>query len=189
MRNELQVLDITLGRQQLAGRVFGDLVFKDVIAPAVSSRGASTVLILSMRGAEFVTGSFLKATWLRLHLETEPAVPSVVAHLSDDVRSEFAIFLRGHRLPGLEAIDWTEDGISLARAHGQIEEPALNAFRALAARPGATAPELQAESHERVSPTAWTNRLNELHHHGLVLREKAGRAWRFFPIAREIENG
>ncbi|MEI9942224.1 MAG: hypothetical protein WDO69_33830 [Pseudomonadota bacterium] len=189
MSYEIVVVDITKGRPQLAGKAFGDHVFEEVVAPAAASRRSNSVLVLSLRGAEFVTGSFLKAIWLRLHPDNDTAVPAVVAHLGDDVRTEFDIFLRGHRLLGVEALDWTESAISRARCHGQIEDAAWSALRALVARPGSTAPELCATSAEQVSPTAWTNRLNELHHQGLVLRERAGRAWRFFPIAQEVERG
>jgi hypothetical protein len=189
MSSEVPLLvDLGGGRPQLAGKVLGEHVFKDVITPALGARAENAVLILSMRDVAFVTSSFLKATWLQLHPESEPAVPSMVAHLSEDVRTEFGVFLRGHARAGLEAVDWSADGVLLARVHGQIEVASLHALRAVLRRPGSTAPELHAKSREGVSATAWTNRLNELHRQGLVCREKAGRAWRFFPIAKEIEE-
>ena len=182
-------MDVGRGEQQLAGRSLGDRLYEDVIAPALGGLTAESILVLSFRGIEFVTGSIFKATWLRLHPENDVAVPSMVAHLSDEVRGEFAIFLKGHRLPGLEAIDWSATGVTLATLHGHVEDSSFNALQALTANPGATAPQLQNASRENVSPTAWTNRLNELHKQGLAFREKAGRAWRFFPTAREVRRG
>lgn len=189
MRSEIQLIELGRGEQQLAGRSLGDDRYQNVIEPVRQALMSHGVLLLSFRGVEFATGSFFKATWHALHPDDGAAVPSVVAHLSDDVREEFSIYLRGHRLLGLEAVDWTATEVSLANVHGQVEDSELRALQALCANPGATAPELQNLSADKVSPTAWTNRLNELHRQGLAFREKAGRAWRFFPIARQVQRG
>lgn len=189
MKAEIRELDVARGQEQLAGRVLGDRVYAEVLTPALEARAPSTVLVLSFRGVKFATGSFLKATWLRLHPDGEPAIPSVVAHLSEDVRTEFRIFLDGHRRPGLEARDWTSDRIALASLHGHLESPSFSAFSALLAAPGATAPELHRAGNESISATAWTNRLNELHRLGLALRRKRGRAWSFYPLTQEVRRG
>jgi hypothetical protein len=187
MRSEHPVLlDITLGHEQLVGATLGARVYRDVIAPA--ARQHAGVLLLSVRGAHFATSSFFKATWLALRKETA-AVPVMIAHVTDEIREEFVVFLGHYGLPGMEALDWNEEEIVLARLHGHLEPPSLSALRALVARPGATAPELHKDSGEDVSTTAWTNRLNELYRHGLATREKAGRAWRFYPVPREVERG
>lgn len=189
MRNEVRLLELGLGEKHLAGRSIGDERFKKVIEPARRALEPQHVLLLSFRHVEFATGSFFKATWHALHPDSGPAVPSAVAHLSDDVREEFSIYLRGHRLLGLEAVDWNESEVIAASVHGHVEESEFAALEALCTNPGATAPELQARSADDVSATAWTNRLNELHRQGLAFRQKAGRAWRFFPIAREVRRG
>jgi hypothetical protein len=189
MRSEIHILDLGRGETQLAGRALGADRYTNVIEPVVRSLSPRSILLLSFRDVEFATGSFFKATWHALHPDEGAAVPSAVAHLSGEVREEFSIFLKGHRLLGLEAVDWTAKAISLAKVHGQVEGSELRAVEALCSKPGATAPELQSLSHDGVSPTAWTNRLNELHRQGLAFREKAGRAWRFFPIAQEVQRG
>lgn len=189
MRNEIRVLELGLGEKHLVGRTIGDERFQKVIEPARRALEPQHVLLLSFRHVEFATGSFFKATWHALHPDSGAAVPSAVAHLSDDLREEFSIYLRGHRLLGLEALDWTEGELIAASVHGHVEESVFAALEALCTNPGATAPELQARSTGDVSATAWTNRLNELHRQGLAFRQKAGRAWRFFPIAREVRRG
>lgn len=189
MSFEIRLVDLGCGEPQLVGRTIGDHRYERIIDPARRALDPHGVLLLSFRGVEFATGSFFKATWKALHPDEGPAVPCAVAHLCDEVREEFSIYLRGHRLLGLEAIDWTASELSLATIHGHVEDSEFSALRALCSNPGATAPELQALSNDKVSPTAWTNRLNELHRQGLAFRQKAGRAWRFFPIAREVRRG
>jgi hypothetical protein len=189
MRFEIRLVDLGLNETQLAGRALGDRLYNDAIAPALSKASAETILLLSFRGVEFATGSIFKATWHRLHPEAGVVVPSMVAHLSDDVRAEFAIYLRSERVAGLEALDWRGTEVTLATLHGHFEDSALSALQAVTASAGSTAPKIQSASEEAVSPTAWTNRLNELHRQGLAVRQKAGRAWQFFPLAREVQRG
>ncbi len=190
MRYETSLVDLGNRGPYLAGRALGDAVYREVIKPVASKAAEHTLLVLSFRGVEFATGSFFKATWLPLHPTNEVSTPSMVAHLSDDVRTEFDIFLMSQRLAGLEALDWTQEGVSLARLHGHLEAPALGALKMLIEHPGSTAPELYKQSKEQVSATAWTNRLNDLHRQGLALRgSKSRRAWRFHPVAKEVEHG
>jgi len=189
MKVEIRSVDLGRGEQQLAGRALGDHLFDEVIAPALRGATAETILLLSFRGVEFVTKSIFKATWHRLHPDNGVLVPSMVAHISDDVRAEFSIYLKSERVAGLEALDWSEAEVTLATLHGHLEDSAVSALQAITANPAATAPQIQSASEEGVSATAWTNRLNELHRQGLAFREKAGRAWRFLPIAREVRRG
>lgn len=186
MSFKVRLVDVGQGESQLAGRALGDRVFAELIEPVLADATEDTLLLLSLQGVEFVTGSIFKATWHRLHPEAGVRVPSMLVHLSDDVRSEFAIYLKSERVAGLEALDWTEKAVTVAMLHGQLEDSAANALQALVANPGTTAPQLQGTSAEKVSATAWTNRLNELHRQGLASREKAGRAWRFFPLAQKV---
>jgi len=186
---KISLVELGGGERQLAGAALGDARYREAVAPALAAASPDTILLLSFRGVEFATGSVFKATWHRLHPEGGVVVPSMVAHLSDDVRTEFAIYLKSERVAGLEALDWGGDAITLATLHGHVEDAALSALRAVTASPGATAPQLQSESSEPVSATAWTNRLNELQRDGLAARERAGRAWRFFPLASEVRRG
>lgn len=182
------LLDITLGHAQLVGAILGERVYQAVIAPAAQASDGA-VLLLSTRGAHHATSSFFKATWLALRANTTAAPPAMLAHASEELREEFDTFLGRYRLPGMEALDWNDKGVVLARLHGHIEASSLSALRALVARPGSTAPELHKDCGEDVTTTAWTNRLNELYRHGLATRAKAGRAWRFYPVSREFLYG
>jgi hypothetical protein len=159
-----------------------------LIAPALPLVDRQ-VLILSFKNVELVTGSFLKATWLRLEDAEQNRVSAAVAHLNDDLRTDLETFLKGSSLTALEALDWSASGIRLARLLGNLEPAALTTLKAIIERPGSTAPELHDKSTDNVSPTAWTNRLNELYRQGLAHREKAGRAWRFFPTTEKIDHG
>ena len=189
MRFEIRLVDLGRREPQLAGRALGDRLYNETIAPALSDASDETLVLLSFRGVEFATGSIFKATWHRLHPTEGVVVPSMVAHLSDDVRSEFAIYLKSERVAGLEALDWRRTEVTLATLHGHFEDSALSALQAVTTNAGSTAPQIQSASDETVSPTAWTNRLNELHRQGLAVRQKAGRAWRFYPMAREVQRG
>jgi hypothetical protein len=184
----VKVVHLAAEKRQLAGRVYGESAFEKLIVPSLPLID-NQILILSFKGAELVTGSFLKATWLRLEDSEENRVRAAVAHLSDDLRTDFETFLRGSSLAALEALDWKASGIRLARVLGDLEPAALTTLQAILKRPGSTAPELHDESTKDVSATAWTNRLNELYRQGLARREKAGRAWRFFPTTEKIEHG
>ena len=177
-------MDIAQGNEELVGSVLGERVYRELIEPLVGGG----VLILSMRGARLATSSFFKATWLTLKTETV-GVPVMLSDATDEILEEFDVFLGRYRMPGLEALDWGDNEVMLARLHGQVEAPSLNALLALIEMPGATAPELHKVSEEGVSTTAWTNRLNELYRNGLATREKSGRAWRFFPAARRVLHG
>lgn len=189
MKTEMRPVDLATGQLQLAGGALGERLYRERIEPALEAASSNCVLLLSFRGVESVTGSILKATWHRLHPSTGVQVPSMLAHLSEDVRGEFSIYLRSEGLAGLEALDWRKDSIDHAMVHGQLEASTISTLQALVKTPGATAPQLQATSNESISATAWTNRLNELHRQGLAFREKAGRAWRFFPLAQSMVAG
>lgn len=189
MRNEIELIDVSLGERLLAGASLGHRIHEQLIAPVIARPVTQRILILSFRSAEYVTGSVLKAVWGKLHTESGVPAPSLVAHLCNDVQSEFVIYLLSQRAAGLEALEWNKNEVHTARLHGHLEEPAFSALAILGKYPGSTPPQLHAESGEQVSPTAWTNRLNELYRQGLALRQKSGRAWRFYPVAREVIDG
>ena len=189
MRCEIKFCDLARARSELHGATAGEDAYVTMLAPVLAgAAGSSAIVILGLRGVEWVTASFLKATWLKARVSSE-AGPLAVAHLSDEVRSEFDIFCKGHRLPGLEAKDWNDQGIAVGTLHGHIEDTSWEALQFLIANPGATAPGLHALSRDSVSPTAWTNRLNELCRLGLAVRRRSGRAWNFFAIMREVRRG
>lgn len=179
------VLDLSRGKKHLLGATLGQDIFEVVLEPALPVP-PDTAVLLSCRGAQYVTGSILKATWLQL-VKRAPGSPIMLADAASDVLGEFDMFLGDRHLAGLVAQKWTRRSVLNARLHGHLEPPGRAALRALVASPGSTAPELHEASDELVSATAWTNRLNELHRAGLAVREKAGRAWRFFPAAKEVE--
>ena len=153
MSYEIRRVDLGLG-EQLAGRALGDRLYNEAIAPALSGATAETILLLSFRGVAFVTGSIFKATWHRLHPDDGVVVPSMVAHLSDDVRAEFAIDLKSERVAGLEALDWSGTDVTVATLHGVLEDSAMNALQAVTANA-----DLRPRS-SRARRTRWSARLH-----------------------------
>lgn len=178
-------VDIAKGDQHLLGAILGQRVYREIVKPAAEK---AFVVILSVRGARFANSSFLKATWLEVR-EAFADTAALFAHMDEEVREEFEVFLNSEGRSGLEALDWSDSDVLLARLWGKVEPSSLSALRALTQRPGSTAPELHKAFDDGVSTTAWTNRLNELHRNGLAFRERSGRAWRFYPVAREVVHG
>lgn len=171
----------------MAGATAGQALYTEFIEPVAREASSGLVVVLGLRDVAWATGSIFKATWLKVQTELE--IPVAVAHLSEDVREEFHVFCMGSRRPGVEAVDWDSGGISVASLHGHVEDASLRSLDLLIQHPGSTAPELHQRSEGELQPTAWTNRLNELVRRGLAVRERAGRAWRFYPIMREVRHG
>ncbi len=173
----------------LAGRVAGEAAWRARIAPAIAALPAATILLVSFEGVSAVTGSVLKQTWGKLHPGDQPATPAMVVDLCADVLEEFRMYLESRGIGALQALEWTDKHVRQARLHGSNEPSVEETLLALTASPGASAPELHAKGRASIGPTAWTNRLNELHRQGLVFRERDGRAWRFYPLCKEISHG
>lgn len=173
----------------LAGRIAGEAAWRERIAPAVATLPVGTILLVSFEGLSAVTGSVLKQTWGKLHPGDQPATPAMAVDLCADVLDEFRMYLESRGIGALQAMEWTEEQVLHARLHGSNEPSVEETLLALTTSPGASAPELHAKGGASIGPTAWTNRLNELHRQGLVFRERDGRAWRFYPLCKEISHG
>lgn len=164
-----------------------------------------TPVIIDFTGIAAVTASYLKTTIIRL---VDAAVLSTglddlpqslrskaeafdvfpfVAGCSPDVVEEIGTVLESRSLPLLEAVDWAATGVTHARLHGVLERALREALTALMGQESATATALARLGGP--NPTAWNNRLAELHRLRLATRERVGKQLVFRRVAREVEHG
>lgn len=163
------------------------------------------VVLLDFRDVRSATASYLKATWMALHISGQSHLREashslsgslpvrdvfpVVANLSDEVRSEFDTLLRAERLVAVDATECSDVDIVRGRVIGELEPSAADALRALLAVPDASASDLHARTGRRVAATAWSNRLLELARLRLAFRRKEGRQMFYTAIAKELSYG
>ena len=157
----------------------------------------STVLV-DFALLEGVTASYLKAFLAPLLESNDTATASslddalrihvFVVNLGDDIREDLNAALASIGKPCLEAIEWSEDGVTRARIHGPIEQKIADAFDDLITVGGGTAADMR-QRDRSVGVTGWHYRLGELHKLGFARRTKAGRSWKYEPIATEVVRG
>ena len=193
---------------------FGATMGQKHLAPLVEELrkepNESRVVLLDYAGIEAVNASYVKATALWLlrcgvaHADIEDGrVRSAPAGLeafnvfpvglnpSAEVREEFDALLRSERLPFLIAEASDGDRIVKAVQMGHLEAALEETLTALARERRATASEL-CERHPRkppIKPSAWSNRLSEMHRLRVVRREREGRQWFYVSLADEVQHG
>jgi hypothetical protein len=166
-------------------------------------------LVLDYGGITAVNGSYIKATalWVltcgQLSATTaaplEPPFPRheadprpydlfvCVTGLTADLEVEFQEFLKPRRLPLINALRLERDSIEEAKLLGHLDPTLALTLKAVGQHDTITAPELhRAFPRDKVTVTAWNNRLSDLHALRLVRRVRAGRAWEYEPVARKI---
>jgi hypothetical protein len=160
------------------------------------------IVILNFKGIEQVNGSYIKSTALWLFLCGRMAViPQmtatpprhfadlrpydlyiVVSCLSAEVRDEFDDFLKHRNFPMLLATRYDSNQIEEATLLGHLDATLKKTFEALLKHKAATAPRLyDLYQSEKITVTAWNNRLNDLHSLRLVRRVRSGRSWEYQP--------
>lgn len=193
---------------------YGATMGQQHIAPLVDalrgSRHVSQVILLDFAGIEVTNASYLKATALWLlrggiahadvedeRIRTAPAgleafnVFPVAMNLSGEVREEFDTLLRSERLPFLAVESSEGDRIVRAVQMGHLEPALEETMTALSEEQRATATAL-CERYPRkppIKPSAWSNRLSELHRLRLARREREGRQWFYMSLADEVQHG
>jgi hypothetical protein len=110
--------------------------------------------------------------------------------MARDVEDEFVEFFSTRQLPFLIAARIKDSTIFSATLQGHLE-PALKAtLSALLQRGASSAPQLhEAFPAERVTVTAWNNRLADLHAVRLVSRTRNGKVWEYKPVIERIVYG
>lgn len=168
---------------------------------------ADELVILNFKGIQQVNGSYIKSTALWFFLCGRMAVnPQAMAisprHFSDlrpydlyvavsnlslEVRDEFDDFLQHRGFPMLLATSYNDARIEEAAVLGHLDDALKMTFEALVKRKAATAPRLfDLYPKEKITVTAWNNRLNDLHSLRLVRRVRSGRSWEYQPLTEKI---
>lgn len=170
----------------------------------------SRVVLLDFTGIEAVNASYVKATALWLlrcgtaHADIEDGrsrsapigleafnVFPVLLSPTADVREEFDALLRSERLPFLVAEASEGDCIVRAVQVGHLEAAIEETLIALARERRATASELceRYPCKPPIKPSAWSNRLSEMHRLRMARREREGRQWFYVSLADEVQRG
>jgi hypothetical protein len=168
---------------------------------------AGEIVIFNFKGIGQINGSYIKTTALWVFLCGQMAVNApktvipprqfadlrpydlyvAVSHLSEDVRSEFNDFLQPRRIPMLLANRFNEKQIEEATLLGHLDDALRMTLGALVKHKAATAPRLSdLYPNEKITVTAWNNRLNDLHALRLVRRIRSGRSWEYQPLTKKI---
>lgn len=176
------------------------------LLPELSTLTEPAAFILNLENAKSVTGSYLRATvhWAFLCGQTEagtnghslsidrwavrplplfPAVSGGSPEVVDDVDD----FFRARALPLLQITKRKEARLQQARLLGLLDRFLSSTLFSLAEIGEATAAELAEKNNETITVNAWSNRLADLYAHRLVTRRRAGKFWRYSPLAEEIK--
>lgn len=166
-----------------------------------------TLVALDFAGIEAVNGSYIKGTalWLLTCGQLSVANPDAViaprhyadprpfdlfvcvAGLSAEVKLEFQEFLKPRGLPLLFARALKRDQIKEAVLLGHLDPVLRLTLNAVTTQGSCTAPELHNMFPEqKVTATAWNNRLDDLHTLRLVRRTRVGRVWKYEPLTKKI---
>jgi hypothetical protein len=169
------------------------------------------LVVFDFEGTELATASYLKASilWLAIcgrmaagALEASelrtldsllvrplPVIP-VAARPNEDVRTELEEIFDGRRIPLVVVDNYTERHLGAGVVIGNLEAVPARTMRLIADMEEFTAYDLHDKyPEEAVSATAWNNRLNELYRLRLLRRRKAGKYWKYQPIAKELTYG
>ena len=196
--SETAALGATLAERHMEG------VYRGIVENKISK---DELIILDFKGIEHVNGSYIKGTVLWLFLcgqmaanppkavipprhQTEPRpFPIYVAatNLSPALLGEFQDFLEPRKVPLMLVKKFNADVVSDIALIGHLDPVLRLTLNILAQQQKATAPILHGLfQNEKITVTAWNNRLNDLHALRLVRRVRTNRGWEYEPLAKKI---
>ena len=163
-------------------------------------------VFVDFSAVEAANTSFIKAAYLELiwwgqrYADSEDAfrvvrdsanVFPVLRGLRDEVREEVITALISEGLAALEAHSVHHETIVRGQTLGRLEDALRATLDALTKEGFSTATSLceRYPSKKPVQPTAWNNRLVELHRLRLVTRERSGRQWIYQALTKELVYG
>lgn len=168
------------------------------------------MVVLDLDGVAAVNGSYLRLTALWLFTCGQLFASTVVERvtprheadprpydiyvcatgMNHDVKAEIVEFFRPRGLPLLSGNKMRNDLITEGAVLGHLD-PALRAtLNAVIKGVKVTAPLLHSEHpNEKITVTAWNNRLNDLYELRLVRKVRAGRTWEYHALAKELVWG
>lgn len=143
------------------------------------------ILCFDWSQIELATGSYFKAAYLPL-FRAPHGVPIVTAGLNGETREELELALQSENRPLLFLAPNKSGKSRSLSLLGSMDDAYERTLVALKRNGVATATELHQESLRelpQIGKTAWINRLNRLYEMGLIVREKAGKGYRYSNIA------
>lgn len=207
----MKILHHTLS--QSARLCFGATMGQDHLAPLLPRlREAGVeplVVVLNFGGIDAANGSYLKATALWLlragaasaaiddgHAREAPAgiealnVFPLATNLSGEVRDDLDTLLRSEQLP-LLCGEHSSGVLERVEILGHLDPALKSTLLALSREKRATATDLCERFPQKpaIKPSAWSNRLSELHRLRLAGREREGRQWFYISLASEVQRG
>ena len=165
----------------LRGSTLGDAHVADFARRTSHLAGESTV-ILNFRGIEDATASYLKRFFLPLlddssGIKVRAMVFPLVAEISDDVRDALHSFL-SEKSWVVSEVQSNPTGVSFVGLLGNPESSTEETFNLVQRHQASSAFSLfEASQDNRITQTAWNNRLTNLVILRLAKRSKQGRVW------------
>ena len=192
---------------------FGATLAEQHLAKAVRAftEGAvapGSLIMLDFTGIKAVNGSYIKGTALWMLtcgklFASNSDLPATPRHITDarpldiypcvtgltaEVEAEFQEFFKPRGLPLLFARRVSRVGVEDAVLLGHLDPALKFTLNALTKLQKATAPQLHERfPDERITVTAWNNRLNDLYALRLVRRIRAGRSWEYETLTKTLK--
>ncbi len=174
------------GAEVLAGALSGQALFRALLDHTPSKPTAPQIVFLDMDGVAVATSSLLRESVLayREHLRRHrPLLYPVVANANAAVDEELEAVLDALGAGALIACTLASDGsVTNPRLVGKLDPKQDVTYQQVLARGETDARELEREQQDRVSVTAWNNRLAALAALGVVVEVNHGRAKRYRPV-------
>lgn len=160
----------------LAGAGRGRKVLAELVSRTKSSDRVE-IVILNFQGVSVATGSFLREAVLgfRDYATAREGLYPVVANMVRDVEEELQ-FLVNQTSDALWVCETTQSGrIENPRVLGSLDPAEKATFDIVSRVRQTSAPLLAKESKEKISVTAWNNRLASLARKRLLVEDRVGR--------------
>jgi len=168
----------------LSGAEVGRELLGKLVAAARSS-AEPELIFLDFVGVEVATASFLNSSVIAFRDHVRGGLPSlypVVANAAPLVIEELEFILLPRR-DALWACRLMRSGDARdTRLIGELDDAHRSTFEVVVELGSASAPILNAQSREKLAPTAWNNRLSNLAARGLLIESRQGRTKTFRPV-------
>jgi len=191
------------------GKAHARLLLKRIGAAKIPESGL--IILVSFRGIELATASYVKETilWLaicgRMHagalspseqrsLDWSSLQPlnvfPAVSDANEDIQHEIDEVFARRGLPCVLVEEVNNDLILVAKILGSVEPTLARTIQAIEGSSDATADDLHRKCpDEGVNITAWNNRLSELNRMRIARRRRDGKFWRYQPLAGVMKYG
>jgi hypothetical protein len=186
----------TLGQKHLA-RLLAELREMEAVRNADSP---GEIVLLDFSGIESATSSYLRETVCSLYRHgaasvaprMEPGleplnVYPVVLGLSTEVSAQLTEVCKLDQRAVVEVVGQRPRSASAVRIRELSDAALRETLTLIGAAGSATATSLFDGQKQRITVTAWNNRLSDIAVRRLARRSRDGRQWSFAPLAREVQ--